>query len=78
MKTRFLPALACAGLVLSGCANMSTTEQRTLSAGAIGAAGGALIGELATGRPMTGAAIGAAAGAVGGWLFDRHKKAQGE
>jgi len=39
----------------------------------IGAAGGALIGELATGQPLHGAAIGAAAGALGGWLYDRHE-----
>lgn len=76
MNSRILPALACAGLLLNGCANMSTGEQRAFSGAAIGAAGGALIGELATGQPRTGAAIGAATGAIGGWLFDRHKKAQ--
>ena len=35
---------------------------------------GALVGELAVGRPMAGAALGAAAGGAGGWLYDRHEK----
>ena len=41
----------------------------------------ALLCELATGQPMHGAAIGAAAGAAGaagGWLYDRHEKAQNQ
>jgi hypothetical protein len=62
------------GLSLGACSSMSTTEKRTLTGAGIGAAGGALLGELATGQPLHGAAIGAAAGAVGGWLFDRHEK----
>ena len=61
---------------LSACSGMSNTEKRTLGGAGIGAAGGALIGELATGQPLHGAAIGAAAGAVGGWLYDRHQSAQ--
>jgi len=60
---------------LSGCASMSNTEKRTLGGAGIGAAGGALVGELATGQPLHGAAIGAAAGALSGWLYDRHEKA---
>jgi uncharacterized membrane protein len=56
---------------------MSSGEQRTLSGAAMGAAGGALIGELAKGKPLTGAAIGAAAGALGGYLYDRHEKSEG-
>ncbi len=71
-------AMAALGLValLTGCANMSSGEQRTLSGAAIGAAGGAAIGGLAKGRPMTGAAVGAAAGALGGYLYDRHERSQ--
>ena len=76
MKTT--PSIVLVVCLSAGCANMSSTEQRTLSGAAIGTAGGALIGELATGQPLTGAAIGAAAGAAGGWLYDRHKKAEGE
>ena len=59
-----------------GCSSMSDTEKRTLTGGGIGAASGALIGQLATGRPLEGAAIGAAAGLAGGWLYDRHKKSE--
>ena len=61
---------------LSACTNMSETEKRTLGGTGIGAASGALIGELATGQPLHGAAIGAAAGALGGWLYDRHERAE--
>ena len=77
MKIRnLILAIGLAGIV-SGCANMSSGEQRTLSGAAIGTAAGALVGQLATGRPLRGAAIGAAAGAIGGWLFDRHEKSEG-
>ena len=38
---------AGAALLLSGCAGMSDTQQRTLTGGAGGAAGGALIGVVA-------------------------------
>lgn len=78
MKTWNLIAVGCLAGAISGCANMSSGEQRTLSGAAIGTAAGALIGELATGQPLHGAAIGAAAGAAGGWLYDRHEKAQNQ
>ncbi len=78
MKTSKLVLAFCLAVGLAGCANMSSTEQRTLSGAAIGTAGGALIGGLASGRPLTGAAIGAVAGTVGGWLYDRHKKSEGQ
>jgi hypothetical protein len=55
----------------SGCDGMSNTEQRTLSGGAIGAAGGAGIG-LLTGAPVAGALIGGAAGAGVGALTSHH------
>ena len=65
-----------AAFLIGGCSGMSYTEQRTLSGGAIGAAGGALIG-AAAGSPGTGAAIGAGAGLVGGYLYDQYEKNQG-
>ena len=65
---------ASVALGLSACSGMSTTEKRTLTGTGVGAASGALIGELATGQPLHGAAIGAAAGAVSGWLYDRHER----
>jgi len=77
MKTSNWVLAVCLAGSLAGCANMSSTEQRTLSGAAIGTAGGALIGGLASGRPLTGAAIGAASGAIGGYLYDRHEKSEG-
>ena len=64
-------------LGLAACAGQSDTTQRTLSGTAIGAAGGLAIGAM-TGSPMTGAAVGAAAGAAGGYIYDQHKKSQGQ
>jgi len=77
MKTRKLVLVISLTGSLAGCANMSSSEQRTLSGAAIGTAAGALIGELASGQPLHGAALGAAAGAAGGWLYDRHEKSSG-
>jgi len=65
-----------AAVLVGGCSGMSNTEQRTLSGGAIGAGGGALIG-WAAGCPACGAAIGAGAGAAGGYIYDRYEKSQG-
>ena len=41
---------------LAGCDHMSRTEQRALSGGAIGAAGGAVLGAVAGFNPLVGAA----------------------
>ena len=57
--------------MLTGCAGMSTTQQRVLSGGAMGAAGGAAVGAISGGSPGVGAAVGGAAGAVGGYLYDQ-------
>ena len=65
-----------ATLMLGGCAGMSSTEQRVLSGGAMGASSGALIG-WAAGSPAVGAAIGGGAGMLGGYLYDRYQKSQG-
>jgi len=63
-------------LILSaGCANMTPTQQRVLSGGAIGAGGGAVIGALA-GSAGLGAAAGAGAGLLGGLLYDQTQKSQ--
>lgn len=56
-------------LLAAGCSNMTPQEQRALSGGAIGAAGGAVIGAIA-GVPALGAAIGGAGGAAIGALTD--------
>lgn len=71
MKKLALVFVAVAGLGLAGCANMSNTEQRMVSGGAMGAAGGAAIGALTGGSVVAGALIGGAAGTAGGYLFDR-------
>lgn len=57
----------------TGCAGMSTRQQRALSGGAIGAAGGAAIGAMA-GSPTTGAIVGGAVGTATGALWDDVKK----
>jgi hypothetical protein len=64
-----------AGLLLGACADMSSTEQRTLTGGAGGAAGGALIGAVA-GNAGLGAAIGAGVGLAGGYLYDQNQKSK--
>jgi len=57
-------------LVTVGCANMSSKEQRALSGGAIGAAGGALLGAIVGGSPAIGAGGGGAVGAAAGALWE--------
>lgn len=69
-------AIMVIALVVSGCAGMSPTEQRVLSGGAMGAAGGTLIG-LAAGSPAIGAAVGGGAGLLGGYVYDQYQKSQG-
>lgn len=63
-------------LALGGCSGMSSTQQRMLSGGAMGASGGALIG-WAAGSPAAGAAIGGGAGVLGGFLYDQYEKSRG-
>jgi osmotically inducible lipoprotein OsmB len=63
-------------LALGGCSGMSSTQQRMLSGGAIGASSGALIG-WAAGSPAAGAAIGGGAGVLGGFLYDQYEKSRG-
>jgi osmotically inducible lipoprotein OsmB len=73
--TRTVSIMLLAGLLaLSGCANMNSTEQRTLSGGAIGAAGGAAVTALTGGCVWCGAAIGGAVGAGTGYVYDQVKK----
>ena len=68
--------LLLVALLVGGCSGMSTTQQRVLSGGAVGAGSGALIG-WAAGCAGCGAAIGAGAGAVGGYVYDQYEKSQG-
>jgi hypothetical protein len=51
---------------IAACSGMNRTQQRALSGGAIGAAGGAAIGAITGGSAVTGALIGGAGGAAVG------------
>ncbi len=68
--------LGTVALLSWGCAGMSYTEQRVLSGGAMGAAGGALIG-AAAGSTAIGAAAGGGAGLLGGYIYDQYQKSRG-
>ena len=61
-----LTATALLLLSLTACSGMNRTQQRALSGGAIGAAGGAAIGAITGGSPLAGALIGGAGGAAVG------------
>ena len=63
--TRIAIVSLSALMLLSACG--SSTGDRAVSGGAIGAAGGAIVGAF-TGTPATGALIGGAAGAATGAL----------
>jgi osmotically inducible lipoprotein OsmB len=52
-----------------GCSGMSPQQQRALSGGAIGAAGGAGVAAITGGSPVLGAAIGGGAGALLGAII---------
>ena len=75
MKSRIAITSIVACLVC-GCANMTTTEQRTLSGAAFGALGGAAIAAIAESSVATGAAIGAGIGAGAGYLYSLSRNEQ--
>lgn len=60
--------------LLAGCADLSQTQQRTITGAAGGAAAGGIIGAIA-GNAGMGAAIGAGVGGTGGFLLGRHNEA---
>lgn len=68
---RTVPLAIVLALGLSGCAGMSSTQQRTLSGGAIGAAAGAAGTALTGGCVSCGAALGGAVGAGAGYISDQ-------
>jgi uncharacterized membrane protein len=70
VKRTLVASFLLIAVATGGCANLSQTEQRTMTGGAGGAAAGALIGALA-GNAGLGAAIGGLAGASGGFLYGR-------
>ena len=69
-------AITAATLAIAGCSNMSNTEQRTVSGGAIGATAGAIGTAIFHGNPIWGAVGGAAVGAASGYVYDAYKKEQ--
>jgi hypothetical protein len=75
MKKIAIVAFAALFINISGCADLSATQQRTMTGGLGGAAAGAAIGAIA-GNAGMGALIGGAAGSAGGFLYGRSKDAQ--
>jgi len=75
MRARLAPVFAILLIGLGSCADLNSTQQRTLTGGLGGAAGGAVIGAIA-GNAAVGAVVGAGVGAAGGYLYDQHKQAE--
>ncbi len=70
MKPIKAVAVAVLFTMTAGCVGMTRTQQSTLSGGAIGAAGGAVLSGISGGSPAVGAVIGGAAGAFTGYLLN--------
>ncbi|MBX3453768.1 MAG: hypothetical protein KF827_04460 [Ferrovibrio sp.] len=68
MAPRLL-AVALLAVAATGCSGLNKQEQRALSGGAMGAAGGAALGIITGGSAFTGALIGGAGGAAVGALM---------
>ena len=81
MKKLAITTLTCAALAiasLTGCANMSETQQGTAKGAGIGAVAGALLGAATGGSrgAAQGAALGGAVGAGGGYLWSKKMQDQ--
>ena len=72
-----IPVLVAAALALGACENMSNTEQRMLSGGAVGAGVGAVGTVLTGGCVACGAVIGGAVGTGAGYIYDQMEKDKG-
>ncbi len=66
--------LAASLALLSGCSNMTDTQQRVLSGAVIGTAAGAATIAVTGGCVSCGAAVGGAVGAGAGYLYDHAQK----
>jgi hypothetical protein len=69
--------VAIVGLALvgvTGCSNLNSTQERSLSGGAIGAGAGAVAGAATGGCISCGAVIGGAIGAGAGYIYDQAEK----
>jgi osmotically inducible lipoprotein OsmB len=69
MKRSAVAAVMLLTLTLAGCSGMNNTQQKMLSGGAIGAAGGAVVTALTGGCIWCGAAIGGAVGTGAGYVI---------
>jgi osmotically inducible lipoprotein OsmB len=78
MKNRMIAGLSLALLLATGCADMSSGEQRTLSGAAIGTAAGYALGAVTGMSTGTGMALGAAAGAASGFIYNKYKQNEGQ
>ncbi len=81
MKHTLIASLTCAAMAvagLSGCANMSETQQGTAQGAGIGAVAGALLGAATGGSrgAATGAVLGGAVGAGGGYIWSKRMQDQ--
>lgn len=81
MKKLAITTLTCAALAitsLTGCANMSETQQGTAKGAGIGAVAGALLGAATGGSKgaAQGAVLGGAVGAGGGYLWSKKMQDQ--
>lgn len=74
MRLRMIALVGAMSFGVAACSGMSSTEQRTLSGGAIGAGTGAALGAITGGSAVGGAVLGGAVGAGAGYLYDREKK----
>jgi hypothetical protein len=75
-KLKIVAAMALLIAMVTGCSHMSTTQQRALSGGAIGAGSGAALTILTGGSVLLGTAIGAGVGTVGGLIYDDVQKSK--
>ena len=68
MNTKIFSVILIFAFGTTACSNMTRLQQRALSGGAIGAAGGAAIAAMTGGAVIPGALIGAGGGAAIGAL----------
>lgn len=76
MRQTKLALLLVAGLVMSGCAGLNETQQRTATGALGGAALGGIVGSF-SGNAGLGALLGAGAGGAGGYLYDQSQQRRG-
>lgn len=76
--TTLAAAVTVAALALSGCANMSETQQGSAKGAGIGALAGVLLGGATGGSKgaRQGAVLGAGAGALGGYIWSQRMQEQ--